>query len=931
MAFPAGRFQVQNGGTLGVGVNGHGRFAADGVALDAARMHIGYGGNSTGLFSQSTGTVALAAESYVGADTGTGELIVTGGTFIVNADLRVAGNPNYATLGTTRVQTRGAVTVSNALLRCNTLNLTPWWPTDGTAKTIEAAQVNILDGATVEVNTFTKNDDPIATLRFGGGTLKARANHVTFLNAVQASGTLNVVADEGRFIAIDSQAYTVAVTNHPGTVAFTGPGGLKKLGSGALVYAPDRSEYTGDTVIDGGALRLAGSELIPHGAGAGDVRIASGAVLDLNGKSETVNRLVGDGRVLSTNAPATLGVLADSSDDIWERAWLGGSIALEKLGAGTLPLAAHQAAPSHLTVSDGTVRLVEPHDGYPYYRFKIEGVKGSAANSMQFGELALYSDGVNVTPLRSGIAYDPTGGVGTGVAVNAWPAAEPPEKVVDGITSSGKWLDFRASPTRSPEDNARVWLRIDFPAAQRITSYNWATANDSPDRDPAAWRLQGSFDGVGWTDLDVRTGYAAPATRNAWVESDGFPVSLLVTAPDIVNDAGSVTVRIGATLVLDDTAETVGGLVGDGTVVLSGSELTLAVAADAEAFFTGTLTGDGGLVKTGDGTQVLFGTNTYSGATVVQSGNLLIQSIQPYRWFRFTVKRNKANINVTQFAELALYSRDGQRQNQGLSIGAGVGALAPGQVASPAYAIGGTAETVEKLFDNTPGTKWCLSSNTPNPADSATWRTVVMRLADSTPEITSYNLMTANDTPERDPVNWVLEGSLDGQAWAVLDTREDVTPPSTGGGGAGNNVNTGRFVWYNDNVAYAPATRAVSLGSAERPSDVLPSGSAVEVRGGATLTVAANESIGTLRVDMLDAGTITRLIAERNGTLYIVNAGGQISGLVLPLIIGSVEGQANLGSWTVVIDGVPQSGVILSVDADGRLRLVAKGTILTVR
>ncbi|MED6123556.1 peptide-N4-(N-acetyl-beta- glucosaminyl)asparagine amidase [Stylosanthes scabra] len=39
-------------------------------------------------------------------------------------------------------------------------------------------------------------------------------------------------------------------------------------------------------------------------------------------------------------------------------------------------------------------------------------------------------------------------------------------------------------------------------------------------------------------------------------------------------------------------------------------------------------------------------------------------------------------------------------------------------------------------------------------------------------ELAAYELMSANDAPERDPMDWVLEGSNDkGISWRVLDNR----------------------------------------------------------------------------------------------------------------------------------------------------------------
>jgi len=429
----------------------------------------------------------------------------------------------------------------------------------------------------------------------------------------------------------------------------------------------------------------------------------------------------------------------------------------------------------------------------------------------------------------------------------------------------------------------------------------------------------------------VKSGFSATGTRNAWVTLDGFPVSSVHTN-DIVSDTGVVAVREGASLLLNGAAETVGALAGHGTVTVNGADLTFAPPAEHAAFFAGDISGTGGLIKTGAGTQTLIGTNTYTGATVVQQGTLQIQSLVPFRWFRFTLMKNRSNVNVTQLSELALYDVSGQRQNVGLVAGTSVTALLPGQFATPeAYSTGSPTESTDKLFDQSPATKWCLNKNVPVVDNPATHRIVVMRLPENAPEIVSYNLCTANDDPGRDPVTWTLEGSMDGSSWILVDNRANVMPPSTGGTGTGDYVDRGRFLYYNDGVPYElTADRAVG-GGAGGETDAIPAGSPLEIREGATLEVMTSESIDTLRVDMPSAGTLTKLIAEPNGTLYIANAGGQTSGLVLPLTIGSLEGRANLGSWTVYVDGVRQNGVTLSMNADGRLTLQAKGMLITIQ
>jgi autotransporter-associated beta strand protein len=490
-------------------------------------------------------------------------------------------------------------------------------------------------------------------------------------------------------------------------------------------------------------------------------------------------------------------------------------------------------------------------------------------------------------------------------------------KPADGSANNNKWLDFRAATNRTAADRDRVWLRIDFPSAQKVTHYNWATGNDSPERDPSIFRLQGSYNGADWTDLDLQSNYNATATRNAWVTNTGFAVSS-ANLPNAINDRANMNVKLGASILLDGVPETLGGLSGYGTVTLSNVNLTLSGSADATATFGGTVNGNGSLIKTGANTQSLFGTNLFAGDVVVQGGTLAVQGGAPATWFRLTIMKNKGNLDVTQFSEFALYSVDGVRRNLSLTQGSGTNSLLQGQFATPvAYSTGSGTEGPDKLFDNATGTKWCLTGNTPYVTNPATYRVVVMRLTNSTPEITGYNFCTANDAPDRSPVTWTLESSPNGVIWTNVDTRTDFVPT------------TSFFTWYNSSNAFTLANRAVTDGD----TDVIPDSSVVEIRSGATLAVNnGSDTIGALRVDMLSAGTLTRLTAKTNGSLYLLNTTGRPASWVIPLSITSVTNPGALKSWKIYANGVQLSGYTLTYDAaTGKFRLNAGGTLILVR
>ncbi len=94
---------------------------------------------------------------------------------------------------------------------------------------------------------------------------------------------------------------------------------------------------------------------------------------------------------------------------------------------------------------------------------------------------------------------------------------------MDGNTGS-KWLDWRCNQDQAQPVRDAVWITLDFKQSQTITKYEWYTANDVPERDPATWRFQGSDDNSSWENLDVQSDYHSTDARMALAYSrDGFP------------------------------------------------------------------------------------------------------------------------------------------------------------------------------------------------------------------------------------------------------------------------------------------------------------------------------------------------------------------------------------------------------------------------
>jgi len=133
---------------------------------------------------------------------------------------------------------------------------------------------------------------------------------------------------------------------------------------------------------------------------------------------------------------------------------------------------------------------------YRFYRFAVDMTAGGA---VQISELKLYSGVDDITQRRSAVRYEES------TFASEFKKGFNPLKAVDGNLGT-KWYDDRAATERRDVSGKDVWVVLEYAKPVAVTRYEWYTADDTSrfgDRNPVAWRLQGSNDGKAWTDLDV--------------------------------------------------------------------------------------------------------------------------------------------------------------------------------------------------------------------------------------------------------------------------------------------------------------------------------------------------------------------------------------------------------------------------------------------
>jgi T5SS/PEP-CTERM-associated repeat protein len=179
------------------------------------------------------GAVHIADETTAGAGGATGTVTVTGaGSQLTANNSLIVGD--FGT-GTLTIGTGGMVTVLNGTIIGNQA---------GSSGTLNIA------GGTLATNALSAGSGT-AQANFNGATLQALGNNTSFISGF--SGTALNIQSGG--LTINTGAFTVGTDT---TSAFSGVGGLTKIGSRTLVLNATNA-YTGPTAINGGTLRVNGS------------------------------------------------------------------------------------------------------------------------------------------------------------------------------------------------------------------------------------------------------------------------------------------------------------------------------------------------------------------------------------------------------------------------------------------------------------------------------------------------------------------------------------------------------------------------------------------------------------------------------------------------------------------------------------------------
>ena len=330
-----------------------------------------------GLSTTGTGTVLFAG--VANPDLTKNVFVVTGGgstaaggiiapwavvnTLATGTNLTTA---DYAKYSSDKIVAAALTATTTATLGVTDGSNVHWAPT-ATASLSATTTVNTLrmtggqNGFSLGANNLvTRGIMPSTT---GGMTISqgTGAGVVTIPNVADAAANL-YISNVGKTLNINA-----AITDNGAsklTLVKSGLGGVN--GAGNLVLGNTGNSYSGDTVINQGDLNLNAANVIPDGAGKGDLYLnGSDARLTMNNNlgtptsySETINGLYGTGVVrnnaASGNVTLTLG--SGNANGNFSGTLINGGVAtlaLTKIGAGTQTLSGVNTYTGATTVSGG--------------------------------------------------------------------------------------------------------------------------------------------------------------------------------------------------------------------------------------------------------------------------------------------------------------------------------------------------------------------------------------------------------------------------------------------------------------------------------------------------------------------------------------------------------------------------------------------------
>lgn len=638
-------------GTLVIDTTGTIGSLASGTIANGGSLHINRVNSAavTGVIT-GTGSVAFLGSGTVtlgGANTFTGELSAAGGGVVASTAANLGSASGTVRLfGSTLTAAGGFTATRSLVLATGTVEVagsaTLRWDgivsgTGGLAKALTGTL------ALTATNTFTGG----LTVRGGAVQFAALANLGSGSVSLDGGGlrwATSATADpSSRLLPLGAGGATFDTGGNEVSfaTALSGAGQLVKTGQGVLTLGGTNG-YEGGTLVSGGLVGF--TSLATLGSGritldGGGLRWAAGSVADPSSRLDPLGAAGGTFDT-GTNAITMAGAIS-------------GSGGLTKAGLGRLTLSASNAYAGATAITSGTLLLghaaaipsssiITVTSGAVLdlgaFSATLNGLQGQGSVTIGSGTLTLGADGGTATfsgTLAGTGALTKTGsGTITLAAANTYSGATTVDSgilrlthasalggtsagatVADSASLEVDGVGLTAEPlviSGSGADGAGAIIGsgtaslggFTLAANAAIGGSGTLTVSGTIGQSGGAWGLRKV--GVGTTILGGANGFSGGLTLAGGTVAASADVNLGATLGSVSFEGGSL--RTTASMETSRVA----------TVAVSGA--TLAVDAATTLTWNGPIGGVGGIVKTGHGTLVLGGSNTFLGQLTIAAG-----------------------------------------------------------------------------------------------------------------------------------------------------------------------------------------------------------------------------------------------------------------------------------------------------------------------
>jgi len=513
--------------------------------------------------------------------------------------------------------------------------------------TVEAGSLQLGNGGTTGIVSGDILDN--GTLIFN------HSGDLTYSSAISGTGSLTQ-SGPGNLILTGNNTYTGSTTVNNGAALSLGNGTTTGMVSGAIVdngtlifnHSDDLAyagiiSGTGDLTQDGAStLTLTGDNTY-----TGKTTINSGSTLSM-GDGGTTGSVAGN---ISNNGT----LVVNHANSYTEDAVLSGTGNLTQAGAGTLTLTGAGSSQGAVNVNQGALDFAQ--DG----QFNTGTLNVAAQATLKLEDAARLTASGAAT-LNGGLDVDiSTGGplitadsiaIGTDSALTVTGLSSDTPDTASAVAQSrttvlqttqgitGDFASVNFGTTDAPD-----YLLVDGKKSADNLSYSvgselaWTSGTSGSN---GSFTLSAPTDHfnvdvtlsdqtanatTGWDGKSLTKsgdGNLTLSAVNTYSGATAINGGTLTTGAAHTLDASSgVNVASGATLDLNGFDQNVNALSGAGNIALGNATLGV-VSATANNEFDGVISGAGSLSKTGMGTLVLGGNNTFTGDTTLSSGTLQV-------------------------------------------------------------------------------------------------------------------------------------------------------------------------------------------------------------------------------------------------------------------------------------------------------------------